>query len=66
LDLYLGRYLVLLVITGLISVNALPASNLAVGQPFPSILLPSLLDGKPLSVKDFQGKKTVLHIWASW
>jgi hypothetical protein len=61
-----SRYLGLLVITGLASMNALSASQLTVGQPFPSLLLPSLQDGKPLSATDFQGKKTVLHIWASW
>lgn len=64
--LYLGRFLVLLVIIGFVSMNALPASDVAIDKPFPALLLPSLLDGKPLSVKDFRGKKTVLHIWASW
>jgi len=37
-----------------------------VGSPFPVIALPSLDNDKPLSVKDFRGRKLVLHIWASW
>jgi hypothetical protein len=39
---------------------------LKVGESFPLVLLPSLVDGKPVSIADFQGEKLVLHIWASW
>ena len=40
--------------------------ELKVGQPFPNVVLPSLSDGSPLSVKTFRGQKLILHIWASW
>ena len=36
-----------------------------VGEPFPDLTLPTL-EGNPLSIRAFRGKKTVLHIWASW
>ncbi len=36
------------------------------GEAFPDLVLPSISDGKPLSVADFRGRKLVLHIWASW
>lgn len=42
------------------------AFELAVGKPFPPLVLPSLEDGKPASVSDFRGQKLILHIWASW
>ncbi len=37
-----------------------------VGQPFPDLTLPSAEDGKPLSIRDFRGRKVVLHVFASW
>lgn len=37
-----------------------------VGQPFPDIVLPSLEDGRPVSIADFRGKKLILHVFASW
>ena len=37
-----------------------------VGRPFPPIVLPSAADGRPLSVADFRGRKTILHVFASW
>jgi hypothetical protein len=40
--------------------------ELRVGETFPTISLPSLDDGRPMSVRDFRGKKLVLNIWASW
>ncbi|MEX2579953.1 MAG: hypothetical protein WD342_12920 [Verrucomicrobiales bacterium] len=42
------------------------AADLSVGQPFPFQSFPSMEAGSPLSVTQFQGKKTVLHIFASW
>lgn len=42
------------------------AMALEIGRPFPLLRLPSLEDGKPLSVAEFRGQKLVLHIWASW
>jgi len=37
-----------------------------VGRPFPSIVLPAAADGRPLSTADFRGRKTILHVFASW
>ncbi len=37
-----------------------------VGQAFPDLVLPSLDDGRPLSLADFHGKKVILHVFASW
>ena len=37
-----------------------------VGQAFPDLVLPSLEDGRPMSLADFRGKKVILHVFASW
>ena len=39
--------------------------KLEVGEPFPSIVLPSL-DGAPSSIRQFRGQKVLLHVFASW
>ncbi|HUV12847.1 MAG TPA: hypothetical protein VMY18_04330 [Acidobacteriota bacterium] len=62
----LSLFFSLFLSTGFSSMVSLSASDLAVGQPFPALVLPSLEDGEPLSASGFQDKKTVLHIWASW
>jgi hypothetical protein len=36
------------------------------GQFFPLLGLPALDGGQPSSVRAFGGKKTLLHIFASW
>lgn len=41
-------------------------SKIEEGRLFPRIVLPSLETGAPLSMTDFLGKKTILHIFASW
>jgi hypothetical protein len=41
------------------------ASRLAVGEPFPDLVLPSL-DGTPRAIREFRGQKLILHIFASW
>ena len=41
-------------------------AEIAVGRPFPDLVLPSLADGRPASVHDFRGTRLVLHIFASW
>jgi hypothetical protein len=46
--------------------SSLPESGFAVGTAFPTISLPSLEDGRPMSIADFRGKKVILHIFASW
>ena len=43
-----------------------PESGFEVGQRFPEIVLPSAADSRPLTLAQFRGKKTILHIFASW
>ncbi len=43
-----------------------PRSGFEVGQLFPEIVLPSAEDSRPLTLAQFRGKKTILHIFASW
>ena len=40
--------------------------KIEVGKPFPNLILPALHDGSPSSLADFRGKKTLLHVFASW
>ena len=42
------------------------STGLEVGDRFPELVLPSLDDGRQLSVASFRGRKLVLHVWASW
>ena len=37
-----------------------------VGESFPALVLPSLVDGSPLSIEQFRGRKVLLHQFASW
>lgn len=39
---------------------------LAVGEPFPTLILPALEDGRPRSLSEFRGRKVILHVFASW
>ena len=39
---------------------------LYVGDKAPEFTLPSLADGKHVSLSDYLGKKLALFIWASW
>lgn len=47
------------------ALTASEAAQLNVGEPFPPLSFPDL-DGSPKSIADFQGHKTILHIFASW
>ena len=40
--------------------------GLHVGDRFPDLVLPSLSDGEPLSIRSFRGQKVAMHVWASW
>ncbi len=42
------------------------APGLQEGEPFPLLVLPSMTDGRPMSLADFRGRKVVLHVFASW
>ena len=46
--------------------GAVHAEGIREGQPFPNLAWPSMEDGRAVSIANFRGKKTVLHIWASW
>lgn len=37
-----------------------------IGSEFPDLKLPGITDNQPMSIKDFRGRKVVLHIFASW
>ena len=41
-------------------------AKLAPGEVLPTVTLPTARDHKPLSTDSFLGKKTMLHIFASW
>ena len=41
-------------------------SPFQVGQPFPDLTLPALEDGRPASIRDYRGRKVILHVFASW
>jgi hypothetical protein len=36
------------------------------GEAYPTTVLPSLADGRPLSIASFRGKKVLLLQFASW
>ena len=36
-----------------------------VGKPFPELTLPTLT-GERASIRDFRGRKVMLHVFASW
>ena len=45
--------------------NPLP-HGLNVGDAFPTLALPSAVDGRPVSAAEFRGKKLIANIFASW
>jgi len=45
---------------------AVQSAPFELGRPVPALTLPSITDGKPMSVADFRGRKVMLHVWASW
>jgi hypothetical protein len=36
------------------------------GDAFPTMALPSAVDGRPISLADFRGKKVIVNVFASW
>ena len=48
------------------SFAATPLGKIRVGEPFPEVQLPLLSDGSLATLQDFRGRRTVLHIFASW
>lgn len=53
-------------VLGCVTLSSIRAAPFEIDQPFPLLVLPSLDDGRPLSLARFRGKKTVLHVFASW
>jgi hypothetical protein len=56
----------LAILWGLMAVTVPLAAPFEKGAPLPDLTLPSLDDGKPLSLADFRGERLVLHVFASW
>ena len=52
--------------TNMNTVAQVTAPALRVGQPFPNLLFPAADDGRPCSVHQLHGKKTLVHLFASW
>lgn len=44
----------------------LPDTGFEIGEPFPTLALPSLDGREPKSISDFRGRKLILHVFASW
>ncbi len=42
------------------------STGFKVGESFPNLVLPSLADGKPVSLARFRGQKIIVHVFASW
>ena len=55
-----------LLAAGPLAAQKRPSSGVPVGHPFPVLKLPSLADGKPMSVADFRGHRVLLVTFASW
>jgi hypothetical protein len=63
----LGFALLLLALTGGLFLPArATAAEFKPGDPFPTIPLPRIDDGQASSVKQFRGRRLMLHIFASW
>ena len=60
------RIKTLLPILLFLSALASSGANLSPGDVLPSVTLPTARDHKPLSTDSVLGKKTVVHIFASW
>lgn len=58
--------IVLGVLLTTISAHAQGLGLIKKGEPFPEIVLPSMEDGSPTSIRDFRGKRVMLHVFASW
>ncbi len=46
--------------------GSLAAAGIEVGKAFPDVRLPSMTDGKLMSIADFRAQKVLLHVVASW
>jgi len=46
--------------------SSLAAPELTPGKVFPDLKLPVISGESSLSIKEFHGKKVMLHVFASW
>jgi hypothetical protein len=46
--------------------SSMSAAPFEIDKPFPALVLPALHDQGPNSLAEFRGRKTVLHVFASW
>ena len=58
------RFLFLVLLS--LKLSGAEMSDLKVGSPFPGYQLENISNGKVNSVRSYFGKKTILHIYASW
>lgn len=73
---HVGRFAIRATLVGLVGLAGTVAAVASAGQqsivefevdrPFPVIELPFLQRDRSGSILDFAGKKTVLHVFASW
>ena len=64
----------ILIVLGLLQTNSVAQRRqrnvqrypVPVGAVHPDFRLPNVMDGKPVSLKDFQGRKVILVHFASW
>lgn len=46
--------------------NAPLPQGFNVGEAFPTLALPSVANGRPVSLAEYRGKKVIINIFASW
>ena len=51
---------------GCAAFSSIPAAPFEIDEPFPALVLPALNGEGPSSLAQFRGRKTVLHVFASW
>ncbi|MFT6240124.1 MAG: hypothetical protein ACJAQT_002211 [Akkermansiaceae bacterium] len=58
------KLLILLLL--ILPLSAAPVPDLSVGRPFPNFSLEEISSGESKGLRSSLGKKTILHIFASW
>jgi hypothetical protein len=51
---------------GGVAFSPLTAAPFEIDKPFPALVLPALNRDGPHSLAEFRGRKTLLHVFASW
>ena len=63
---FLGRLCCAPALAADAQIDAVAAYPPLPGRPHPAFVLPSIADGKPISLAQFRGKKVLLIHFASW